>query len=736
MKSLPIAIAALLVACGIEAIPSGSIDRHDFDASELPIFSKVDCTSANIDALCLNAAVCKPLCLSATGYPDGSSELLLVNIIDPNKPTLHKGYLESNNSIMVAVILKDDDIPNDTIVFHDWHIHCGRYETQIKPKGDESPVTTCLNHPPHSDNDIVAGRDHRTTHRSLEQQMRSPRELNPRGYQLNVFVYYDDMFAKQFPNTAKTRIGAMMLIVEQMYSELKPYTDIKINVVDTVYLKGKTFEFREQVGKFAEESPLEANLWVFLTAVGYARVDGSAYLGSVCDISRERRVSVNKYVYRYSDSDVYIAEVIAHEIGHNLGIDHDCIDGDCLGEGPRKDWNEEFCYGYMDYNGKTQGWSKCSVEDFKDYINRQPEFCLPLIGEVPTDNETNKFCDVWYDCSYQGFRDCKTDKAGKRGSCPMQGSCLKTKEAYCGPSTKEYVIPDRNIRTFDKSAAKCRSIGLELIMPSNKLQSEKIAKFMIENKVEAAWFSKSINGTAGHKYADGSKVTYDGWSKNMPSNQKPTACGYIWANANHPSGGEGLWFDDGIGCDSLKITVCQSGDYWLAHPGKSCLGGAVLTTLSECKTSALDFIQSKFTKATFEGEVNIGFVPKGCYLRFSDSTVIFNKHATGQLDKDRRQVCHKDSAVAISDYVGNWKQEMRGSNGNVSCHIISDTKLKCTSVSVRGTYTSHYNVVGRNITFADSKYPLQGRLNTDGKITWYISEIIGIQVLSIWTKLT
>ena len=95
-------------------------------------------------------------------------------------------------------------------------------------------------------------------------------------------------------------------------------------------------------------------------------------------------------------------------------------------------------------------------------------------------------------------------------------------------------------------------------MPSNKLQSEKIAKFMIENKVESAWFSKSINGPGGHKYADGSNVTYDGWRKNMPSNQKLTACGYIWAKANHPSGGKGLWFDD-FGCNFLETTVCQPG---------------------------------------------------------------------------------------------------------------------------------------------------------------------------------
>ena len=72
------------------------------------------------------------------------------------------------------------------IVFKDHHINCGSYETQIKRADTDTPITKCLNEPPHSDDDhtdIVEGGDDKITDRSLEEQDISQRELNPDGYQ-------------------------------------------------------------------------------------------------------------------------------------------------------------------------------------------------------------------------------------------------------------------------------------------------------------------------------------------------------------------------------------------------------------------------------------------------------------------------------------------------------------------------------------------------------------------------
>ena len=48
---------------------------------------------------------------------------------------------------------------------------------------------------------------------------------------LDVFVYYDDLFNEQFPNSAKTRVAAIMSIVQNMYSKkdtLKTKIDVKL----------------------------------------------------------------------------------------------------------------------------------------------------------------------------------------------------------------------------------------------------------------------------------------------------------------------------------------------------------------------------------------------------------------------------------------------------------------------------------------------------------------------------
>jgi hypothetical protein len=74
-------------------------------------------------------------------------------------------------------------------------------------------------------------------------------------------------------------------------------------------------------------------------------------------------------------------------MGHNLGIDHDCIDYNCAYwhssyVGPRT-LNGDECYGYMDYKDNTNYWSACSVADLTLYINKQADgFCLEtLVGE-------------------------------------------------------------------------------------------------------------------------------------------------------------------------------------------------------------------------------------------------------------------------------------------------------------------------------------------------------------------
>lgn len=117
-------------------------------------------------------------------------------------------------------------------------------------------------------------------------------------------------------------------------------------------------------------------------------------MSSVCNSSRDRRNSINKYAPgSQKGGDAYTAETIAHEMGHNLGLAHDCLNGNCAHwsssyKGPRVQDGVK-CFGYMDYKDDTNKWSPCSVADFTSYINRQQNFCLPpLVPSDPTATTT------------------------------------------------------------------------------------------------------------------------------------------------------------------------------------------------------------------------------------------------------------------------------------------------------------------------------------------------------------
>ena len=65
---------------------------------------------------------------------------------------------------------------------------------------------------------------------------------------------------------------------------------------------------------------------------------------------------------------------MAHEVGHQLGMNHD-FEG--MDETKLKKWSDgTTCTGFMDYNEDTDKWSPCSNADMKKYLNKLKKICL------------------------------------------------------------------------------------------------------------------------------------------------------------------------------------------------------------------------------------------------------------------------------------------------------------------------------------------------------------------------
>ena len=91
-----------------------------------------------------------------------------------------------------------------------------------------------------------------------------------------------------------------------------------------------------------------------------------------------------------------------------------------------------------------------------------------------------------------------------------------------------------------------------LIRPTSKLESEEINELLTKNGIQGgAWFSKTTNGPAGHKYSDNSSVLYHGWQVGQPNEyDNLIACGYVSTHS-------GLWYDFSSCDQPTGYTVCQ-----------------------------------------------------------------------------------------------------------------------------------------------------------------------------------
>lgn len=105
---------------------------------------------------------------------------------------------------------------------------------------------------------------------------------------------------------------------------------------------------------------------------------------------------------------------MAHELGHNLAMNHDFIDPYTSPKTIYRDANGVSCtddHGVMDYYVKVEKWSTCSVERFSQHFNNvileQGRFCMPQIGQNGLDSPGNDPSKISLNRLHQTETQCK-----------------------------------------------------------------------------------------------------------------------------------------------------------------------------------------------------------------------------------------------------------------------------------------------------------------------------------------
>ena len=156
----------------------------------------------------------------------------------------------------------------------------------------------------------------------------------------------------------------------------------------------------DQYGSFRSWSQGERGNADLLVMVGHWQgqsVDGwagLAYVGVVC--------TGPLYAYSmnmWSGTPAATSWIIAHEMGHNLGMSHDF-------EEPNKSHGCDTT-GWMSYNVRQQQWSTCSKNNFNAHFTKsKSQWCMPEAANV---------------CGGSGTSGCQSGSTGSTGSTGSSG---------------------------------------------------------------------------------------------------------------------------------------------------------------------------------------------------------------------------------------------------------------------------------------------------------------------------
>uniref|UniRef100_UPI00398F340D disintegrin and metalloproteinase domain-containing protein 9-like isoform X1 n=2 Tax=Pristiophorus japonicus TaxID=55135 RepID=UPI00398F340D len=176
---------------------------------------------------------------------------------------------------------------------------------------------------------------------------------------------------------------------------------------------------------------------------GFGETAGMAFVSTICSRSHSGGINV------FSQNILYFASIVAHELGHNLGMNHD-NDRNCR-------CDAKACIMNAGATGATN-FSSCSADDFETMILNRGGSCLLNIPR-PEEEYSPPFCgnklvDTGEECDCGSPKECEKDPCCEASTCKLKygahcafGVCCKKCQfiaagTVCRASTNECDLPE------------------------------------------------------------------------------------------------------------------------------------------------------------------------------------------------------------------------------------------------------------------------------------------------------